>query len=90
MYKVLIFNELISCACIIIFAGPLEPSAVWIDESQTVSTLIGRNRGMSPLLNDEYDDPLGICDESNEYEFYTTPCIMLNYTSYTIFSFLKN
>lgn len=46
--------------------GPLQDSAVWIDESQTGSTMFGRNRATSPVITQNNDDPLGICDESTD------------------------
>ncbi|ELU06390.1 hypothetical protein CAPTEDRAFT_187059 [Capitella teleta] len=46
--------------------GPLQESAVWIDETQTYHTMFSRNRASSPVVTEENDDPLGISDESNE------------------------
>ena len=63
--------------------GPLQESAVWIDETQTYSTLFGRNRASSPIDVDEIDDPLGISDESNEsvllQVFYKAFVIFFNF-----------
>ena len=47
-------------------AGPLQDSAIWVDESQMINNIIGRNRVSSPLASQDHDDPLGISDESNE------------------------
>lgn len=46
-------------------SGPLQESAIWIDEMQAFATVYGRNRASSPLTQ-EHDNALGICDESNE------------------------
>ena len=48
------------------FPGPLQDSAIWVDESQMINNIIGRNRVSSPLMSQDHDDPLGISDESNE------------------------
>ena len=48
------------------FPGPLQDSAIWVDESQMINNIIGRNRVSSPLTSQDHDDPLGISDESNE------------------------
>lgn len=45
--------------------GPLQESAVWIDESQTVYAQLGRGRTTSPLISKDDEDPLGISDEGN-------------------------
>ena len=47
------------------FLGPLQESAYWVDESQTVLNQLGRSRNTSPLANKEDEDPLGISDEGN-------------------------
>lgn len=47
------------------FSGPLQESAVWIDESQTVYAQLGRGRTTSPLISKDDEDPLGISDEGN-------------------------
>ena len=49
-----------------VLQGPLQDSAVWIDETQTLSMLMGRNRATSPMASPDHDDPLGISDEANE------------------------
>ena len=48
------------------FPGPLQDSAIWVDESQVINNIIGRNRVSSPLTSQDHDDPLGISNESNE------------------------
>ncbi|KAK3086910.1 hypothetical protein FSP39_025328 [Pinctada imbricata] len=47
--------------------GPLQDSAIWIDESQTVSIRHGRTQ--SPIFSKEDEDPLGISDEGNQAKF---------------------
>ena len=47
------------------YLGPLQDSAVWIDESQTVYAQLGRGRTTSPLISKDDEDPLGISDEGN-------------------------
>ena len=49
--------------------GPLQDSAVWIDETHTYHAMFSRNRASSPITSEEQDDPLGISDESNETRF---------------------
>ena len=44
----------------------LQDSAVWVDESQTWSAMVRRNRITSPLMSADQDDPLGISDETND------------------------
>ena len=46
--------------------GPLQESAVWIDESQTFNMSYNRSRSTVPVETDGPDDPLGISDEANE------------------------
>ncbi|KAL4222023.1 Exocyst complex component 2 [Mactra antiquata] len=46
--------------------GPLQESAVWIDETQTVLNQLGRRGNTSPLAAKDDDDPLGISDEGNK------------------------
>ena len=43
--------------------GPLQESAVWIDETQTVLNQLGRRGNTSPLAAKDDDDPLGISNE---------------------------
>lgn len=43
--------------------GPLQESAVWIDETQTVLNQLGRRGNTSPLAGKDDDDPLGISNE---------------------------
>jgi len=47
-------------------AGPLQESAVWIDESATCGAVFGRIRAASPIVSQDLDDPLGISDEASE------------------------
>lgn len=45
--------------------GPLQESAVWIDESQTVRANLDHGRtATAPTLKEE-EDPLGISDEGD-------------------------
>jgi len=47
--------------------GPLQESAVWIDESTTCGAVFGRIRAVSPIMSQDYlEDPLGISDEASE------------------------
>jgi len=46
--------------------GPLQESAVWIDESATCGAVFGRIRAASPIVSQDLDDPLGISDEASE------------------------
>jgi len=46
--------------------GPLQESAVWIDESATCGAVFGRVRAASPIVSQDLDDPLGISDEASE------------------------
>ncbi|ESN97150.1 hypothetical protein HELRODRAFT_193281 [Helobdella robusta] len=50
--------------------GPLQDSAIWVDESQLYTTLAQRDRTAASINQQlgigEDDDPLGICDESND------------------------
>lgn len=48
--------------------GPLQESAMWIDESQTVS-YSRHGRPSSPIFTKDDDDPLGISDEGNQAKF---------------------
>jgi len=48
------------------FIGPLQESAVWIDESATCGAVFGRIRATSPIVNQDLEDPLGISDEASE------------------------
>ncbi|XP_048254965.1 exocyst complex component 2-like [Haliotis rufescens] len=43
--------------------GPLQETALWTDESQTVPSNLRHGRASSPLTDREEDDPLGISDE---------------------------
>ncbi|KAL3858816.1 hypothetical protein ACJMK2_009069 [Sinanodonta woodiana] len=45
--------------------GPLQDSAVWIDETQTVLANLGRGRPSSPMISKDDEDPLGISNEGN-------------------------
>jgi exocyst complex component 2 len=47
-------------------SGPLQESAVWIDETQTYHVMYSRSHGASPMATEGADDPLGISDEANE------------------------
>lgn len=49
--------------------GPLQESAIWIDESQTVSSNLRHGRPSSPLFSKDDEDPLGISDEANQAKF---------------------
>lgn len=49
--------------------GPLQESAIWIDESQTVSSNLRHGRPSSPLFSKDDEDPLGISDEGNQAKF---------------------
>ena len=59
----MIFRKKIQTCCF--SPGPLQDSAVWIDESQTVYAQLGRGRTTSPLISKDDEDPLGISDEGN-------------------------
>ncbi|XP_064641021.1 exocyst complex component 2-like isoform X2 [Lineus longissimus] len=48
--------------------GPLQESAVWIDESATVHPSLNKNRPSSPILKTQ-EDPLGISDEGNQGKY---------------------
>ena len=57
---------------IVFTAGPLQESAVWVNENQSYHEGYGRNRANAQSVSvAEYDDPLGISDESNEYDVIT-------------------
>ncbi|XP_076112322.1 exocyst complex component 2-like isoform X2 [Mytilus galloprovincialis] len=49
--------------------GPLQESAIWIDESQSVSSNLRHGRPSSPLFSKDDEDPLGISDEGNQAKF---------------------
>lgn len=49
--------------------GPLQESAIWIDESQTVMSNLGRGRASSPMLIKDDEDPLGLSDEGTQKKF---------------------
>lgn len=49
--------------------GPLQESAIWIDESQTVMSNLGRGRASSPMLIKDDEDPLGLSDEGTQQKF---------------------
>ncbi|XP_029647749.1 exocyst complex component 2-like isoform X1 [Octopus sinensis] len=49
--------------------GPLQESAIWIDESQTVLSNLGRGRASSPMLIKDNEDPLGLSDEGTQPKF---------------------
>lgn len=49
-----------------LISGPLQESAIWIDESQTVSSNLRHGRPSSPLFSKDDEDPLGISDEGNQ------------------------
>ena len=56
-----------SCQMSDVFAaGPLQESAVWIDETSSFNTAFSRSRAASPVAQQDTDDPLGISDESSE------------------------
>ncbi|KAK3764200.1 hypothetical protein RRG08_044127 [Elysia crispata] len=46
--------------------GPLQESAVWIDESQTVQSNLDRGRPATAMAAKEEEDPLGILDEGDK------------------------
>lgn len=46
-------------------SGPLQESAIWIDESQTVN--VRRLHTQLPMFSKDDDDPLGISDEGIQY-----------------------
>ena len=54
------------CLIGLLLAGPLQESAVWIDESATCGAVFGRIRAASPIVSQDLDDPLGISDEASE------------------------
>ncbi len=65
-----LLNTWLYCVWIKLFnTGPLQDSAVWIDESQTYHSMFSRNRGptTSIVTADVMDDPLGISDEGTEW-----------------------
>ncbi|WAR13335.1 EXOC2-like protein [Mya arenaria] len=45
--------------------GPLQESAVWVDETQTVLNQLGRRGNQAPLASRDGEDPLGLSDEGN-------------------------
>lgn len=47
------------------WSGPLQESAIWIDESQTVN--VRRLHAQLPMFSKDDDDPLGISDEGIQY-----------------------
>ena len=47
--------------------GPLQESAVWIDESQTVRANLDHGRPSATATLKEEEDPLGISDEGDRY-----------------------
>lgn len=47
--------------------GPLQESALWIDESQTVRSNIDHGRPTASIAPKEEEDPLGILDEGDRY-----------------------
>ncbi|KAI0228580.1 Exocyst complex component 2 [Lamellibrachia satsuma] len=49
--------------------GPLQESAIWIDETQTYATMFGRSRATSPVTSQTHDDPLGLSDEASDTKF---------------------
>ncbi|ESO82768.1 hypothetical protein LOTGIDRAFT_108931 [Lottia gigantea] len=49
--------------------GPLQESAVWIDESQTVPANLAHGRPSSPMSPKEDEDPLGLSDEGDGVKF---------------------
>ncbi|KAK2166794.1 hypothetical protein LSH36_35g06011 [Paralvinella palmiformis] len=49
--------------------GPLQESAIWIDETQTYNVMYRHSHASSPIASDGPDDPLGISDEANEKRF---------------------
>jgi len=52
-----------------LIVGPLQESAVWVDESTTCGAVFGRIRAASPIVSQDMDDPLGISDEASELVF---------------------
>ncbi|XP_013403813.1 exocyst complex component 2 isoform X2 [Lingula anatina] len=48
--------------------GPLQESAIWIDESQTLDRL-GRGRASSPVVSRDFENPLGLSDEGNQGKY---------------------
>ena len=58
-------NKTFPSFVLVVISGPLQESAVWIDESQTVRTL--RDGQASAQLHDREDeDPLGISSEGDK------------------------
>ena len=49
-----------------IYPGPLQESAVWIDESQTVMPNLDHGRLTAAVVAKEEDDPLNILDEGDK------------------------
>ncbi|XP_064599052.1 exocyst complex component 2-like [Liolophura sinensis] len=49
--------------------GPLQESAVWIDEAQTVQSTVNRGRTASPIFFLDNENPLGISDEGRQNKF---------------------
>lgn len=49
--------------------GPLQESAIWIDESQSVMTNMRHGRPQSPIFSKDDEDPLGISDEGSHAKF---------------------
>lgn len=49
--------------------GPLQESAIWIDESQNVMANMRHGRPQSPIFSKEDEDPLGISDEGSHAKF---------------------
>ena len=49
-----------------LYLGPLQESAIWIDETQTYNVMYRHSHGSSPIASDGPDDPLGLSDEANE------------------------
>jgi len=48
------------------YTGPLQESAIWVDESQTTLSNLRHGRPQSPIFSKDEEDPLGISDEGNQ------------------------
>jgi len=64
--KSFFFIIILTSGTVLMVAGPLQESAVWIDESATCGAVFGRIRAASPIVSQDLDDPLGISDEASE------------------------
>jgi exocyst complex component 2 len=84
-----VIAQMTSLYTVCIISGPLQESAVWIDETQTYHAMFSRNRTSSPVISDENEDPLGISDESNESVLNHFCTFVQSVFSITVKSFQK-